>query len=63
MSLRRQGTPLFSAVLAFVAAAVVLQLWLLTVSMAALLSRAYPQSSGRLCGIALFSTIFRTPVR
>ena len=41
MSLRRQGTTLFSAMLAFVGAAVVLQLWLLTVSMEALLSGAY----------------------
>ncbi|MGB7554147.1 MAG: DUF6755 family protein [Candidatus Korobacteraceae bacterium] len=41
MSVRRQGTTLFSAVLAFVGAAVVLQLWLLTVSMEALLSGAY----------------------
>ena len=41
MSLRRQGTTLFSAMLAFVASAVVLQLWLLTVSVEALLSGAY----------------------
>lgn len=41
MSLRRQGTTLFSAMLAFVGAAAVLQLWLLTVSMEALLSGAY----------------------
>jgi hypothetical protein len=40
MSLRRQGTTLFAAMLAFVASAVVLQLWLLTVSMEALLSGA-----------------------
>ena len=38
MSLRNQGTTLFAAILAFVASAVVLQLWLLTVSMEALLS-------------------------
>jgi hypothetical protein len=41
MSLRRQGTTLFAAVLALVASAVVLQLWLLTVSMEALLSGEY----------------------
>ena len=41
MSLRRQGTTLFSAMLAFVGAAVVLQLWLLTVSVEALLSGEY----------------------
>ena len=41
MSLRRQGTTLFSAILALVASAVVLQLWLLTVSMEALHSGEY----------------------
>jgi hypothetical protein len=41
MSLRRQGTTLFTAILALVASAVVLQLWLLTVSMEALLSGEY----------------------
>jgi hypothetical protein len=41
MSLRRQGSTLFAAMLVFVASAVVLQLWLLTVSMEALLSGAY----------------------
>jgi len=41
MSLRRQGTTLFTAIMAFVASAVVLQLWLLTVSVEALLSGAY----------------------
>jgi hypothetical protein len=38
MSLRRQGTTLFSAILALVVTTVVIQLWLLTVSMEALLS-------------------------
>lgn len=38
MSLRSQGTTLFTAVLVIVAASVVLQLWLLTVAMEALLS-------------------------
>lgn len=37
MSLRTQGTTLFSAILALVATTVVLQLWLLTFSMEALL--------------------------
>lgn len=39
MSLRRQGTTLFSAILVLVATTVVLQLWLLTFSMEALLRR------------------------
>lgn len=38
MSIRSQGTTLFTAILILVASAVVLQLWLLTVSMEALLS-------------------------
>lgn len=38
MSLRTQGTTLFTAILILVACAVVVQLWLLTVSMEALLS-------------------------
>ncbi len=37
MSLRAQGTTLFSAILVLVATTVVLQLWLLTFSMEALL--------------------------
>jgi hypothetical protein len=37
MSLRSQGTTLFSAILVLVATTVVLQLWLLTFSMEALL--------------------------
>jgi hypothetical protein len=41
MSLRRQGTTLFTAIMAFVASAVVVQLWLLTVSVEALLSGTY----------------------
>jgi hypothetical protein len=41
MSLRRQGTILFAAMVVFVGAAVVLQLWLLTVSVEALLSGEY----------------------
>lgn len=38
MSSRRQGTTLFSAILVLVATTVVIQLWLLTVSMEALLT-------------------------
>ena len=38
MSVRRQGTTLFSAILILVGTTVVVQLWLLTVSMEALLS-------------------------
>ncbi len=38
MSIRSQGTTLFTAILIFVAATVVVQLWLLTVSMEALLA-------------------------
>ena len=41
MSIRAQGTTLFAAILILVASAVVLQLWLLTVSMEALLSGEY----------------------
>ena len=39
MSIRGQGTTLFTAILIFVAATVVVQLWLLTVAMEALLAR------------------------
>ena len=41
MSVCRQGTTLFSAILILVVTSVVLQLWLLTVSVEALLSGAY----------------------
>jgi len=41
MSTRTQGTTLFAAILVLVASAVVLQLWLLTVSMEALLGGEY----------------------
>ena len=41
MSLRTQGTTLFSAILVLVATTVVLQLWLLTFSMEALLRGHY----------------------
>ncbi len=39
MSIQGQGTTLFTAILIFVAATVVVQLWLLTVSMEALLAK------------------------
>jgi hypothetical protein len=39
MSIRTQGTNLFTAILILVACAVVMQLWLLTVSMHAFLTR------------------------
>ena len=41
MSLRSQGSTLFSAILVLVATTVVIQLWLLTFSMEALLSRQF----------------------
>lgn len=41
MSVRSQGTTLFSAILVLVATTVVLQLWLLTFSMEALLRGQY----------------------
>jgi hypothetical protein len=41
MTLRTQGTTLFTAILILVATTVVLQLWLLTFSMEALLRRHY----------------------
>jgi hypothetical protein len=41
MSLRGQGTTLFSAILVLVATTVILQLWLLTFSMEALLRGHY----------------------
>jgi hypothetical protein len=53
MSLRRQGTTLFAAVFVLVATAVVLQLWLLTVSVDALLSGGY----GTLVPTAVTSTV------
>jgi hypothetical protein len=41
MSIRSQGTTLFAAILVLVASALVLQLWLLTVSMEALRGGEY----------------------
>ena len=63
MSLRRQGTTLFAAMLAFVGAAVVLQLWLLTVSMEALLSGEYktllPAAAGSTVLLAINAGLLR----
>ena len=63
MSLRRQGLTLFAAVLALVATAVVLQLWLLTVSMQALLSGEYrtllPAAGGSTALLAVNAGLLR----
>ena len=63
MSLRRQGTTLFAAILALVASAVVLQLWLLTVSMEALLSGEYktliPAAAGSTVLLAVNAGLLR----
>ena len=63
MSLRRQGTTLFTAILALVASAVVLQLWLLTVSMEALLSGQYktlvPAAAGSTLLLAVNAGLLR----
>jgi hypothetical protein len=53
MSIRKQGTTLFSAILALVTTTVVLQLWLLTVSMEALLGG----KRGTLIPAAIGSTV------
>ena len=63
MSLRRQGTTLFAAILALVASAVVLQLWLLTVSMETLLSGNYktlvPAAAGSTVLLAVNAGLLR----
>jgi len=63
MSFRRQGLTLFAAVLALVATAVVLQLWLLTVSMQALLSGQYrtlvPAAAGSTALLAVNAGLLR----
>jgi uncharacterized membrane protein YeaQ/YmgE (transglycosylase-associated protein family) len=63
MSLRRQGTTLFAAILALVASAVVLQLWLLTVSMEALRSGEYktlvPAAAGSTVLLAVNAGLLR----
>ena len=53
MSVRTQGTSLFTAILILVACAVVVQLWLLTVSMHAYLAR----QTGTLIPAAIGSSV------
>ena len=63
MSIRAQGTTLFAAILILVASAVVLQLWLLTVSMEALLSGEYktlfPAAAGSTVLLAVNAGLLR----
>ena len=63
MSFRAQGTTLFAAILILVASAVVLQLWLLTVSMEALLSGEYktlfPAAAGSTVLLAVNAGLLR----
>ena len=63
MSLRRQGTILFAAMLVFVGATVVLQLWLLTVSVESLLSGEYktliPAAAGSTVLLAINAGLLR----
>jgi hypothetical protein len=67
MSVRTQGTTLFAAILVLVASAVVLQLWLLTVSMEALLSGQYktllPAAAGSTLLLAVNAGLLRYVVR
>jgi hypothetical protein len=63
VSIRAQGTTLFAAILILVASAVVLQLWLLTVSMEALLSGEYktlfPAAAGSTVLLAVNAGLLR----
>jgi len=63
MSFRSQGTTLFAAILALVASAVVVQLWLLTVSMEALLGGHYntliPAAAGSTLLLAVNAGLLR----
>lgn len=63
MSVRSQGTTLFAAILALVASAVVVQLWLLTISMEALLSGEYgtllPAAAGSTLLLAVNAGLLR----
>jgi len=67
MSLRTQGTTLFSAILVLVATTVVLQLWLLTFSMEALLrghfSTLVPAATASTLLFALNAGLLRYGVR
>jgi len=57
MSVRTQGTTLFTSILILVASTVVLQLWLLTVSMDALLSHETRTLIPAACGSTLLLMI------
>lgn len=63
MRVRTQGTILFAAILLLVASAVVVQLWLLTVSMEALLGGEYntliPAASGSTVLLAVNTGLLR----
>ena len=63
MSVRSQGTTLFAAILVLVASAVVLQLWLLTVSMEALLGGEFktlvPAAAGSTVLLAVNAGLLR----
>jgi hypothetical protein len=63
MSARSQGTILFAAILSLVASAVVVQLWLLTVSMEALLGAEYktliPAAAGSTLLLAVNAGLLR----
>jgi len=67
MSVRTQGTTLFAAILVLIASAVVLQLWLLTVSMEALLSGEYkslvPAAAGSTLLLAINAGLLRYVLR
>ena len=67
MSLKSQGTTLFAAILALIAGAVVLQLWLLTVSMEALLGGEYktlvPAAAGSTMLLAVNAGLLRYVLR
>jgi hypothetical protein len=67
MSFKSQGTTLFAAILILIASAVVLQLWLLTVSMEALLSGEYktlvPAAAGSTLLLAVNAGLLRYVLR
>lgn len=67
MSSKSQGTTLFAAILTLIAGAVVLQLWLLTVSMEALLSGEFktlvPAAAGSTLLLAINAGLLRYVLR
>lgn len=67
MSFKSQGTTLFAAILTLIASAVVLQLWLLTLSMEALLSGEYktlvPAAAGSTLLLAVVAGLLRYVLR